>query len=262
MEKEYGKLTSQQFGKLIGSLPEIRKQQVELRELVKMVPKERIDQLLISDYNWGEFYELPFVEHLALVVIAFNLTDTVIAAAESPDPQQQILDAMESLNADPCVDIDQAEPQFFEKQDLIGLLYSLQRTILSIMLFQRTISDLVRDVRENGNLDALFNVIRVDRAAVACPSIADRIARAELSNDKHFFIRFRNALKGPQKKHWEGYCDLRYSLFALRELGFDKLTDLELEKLLVHTLKVYPDNPGARKNLRRQYQLSKKISTI
>ncbi|WP_208300002.1 hypothetical protein [Aquabacterium sp. A08] len=51
-------------------------------------------------------------------------------------------------------------------------------------------------------------------------------------------------------------------MFALRELGFDKMTDAQLEELLVHQLKVYPNVPSAKKNLRAQYQQSRKIKTI
>jgi hypothetical protein len=130
------------------------------------------------------------------------------------------------------------------------------------MLFQRSMSALVQEVREDDNMDSLFNAIRVDRAVMNCTTIADKIARAELQGDKRFFQRLRNALKGPTQKHWARYCDLRYSLFVLRELGFKSLSDAQLEKLLVHTLKVYPDTPSARKNLRAQYQQSKRITTI
>ena len=144
----------------------------------------------------------------------------------------------------------------------MGLAFSLQRSVLSIMLFQRSISGLVQEVREHDDLDALFNAVRVDRTVMSCSTIADKIARAEMRGDKRFFLRLRNALKGPTQKHWAAYCDLRYSLVILRELGFDGLSDTQLENLLVHQLKVYPNTPSARKNLRAQYTQSKKFKTI
>lgn len=61
---------------------------------------------------------------------------------------------------------------------------------------------------------------------MCCPTIADKIARAEMLRDKRFF-----AAAG-------------YSLFVLREFGIKNLSDGQLEKLLVHSLKVYPDTPG------------------
>jgi len=68
-------------------------------------------------------------------------------------------------------------------------------------------------------------------------------------------------LKGPSKKHWEAYKDLRYAFFILRESGFNQMSDAQLEELLVHQLKLYPDAPGARKNLRKQFKESKKFAT-
>lgn len=256
MTKEYGKLTTDQFRQLIGALPELKSQRVELSEAVASLPKQNLDALLVRGYNWGDIYEYTFVEHIAIAVVAFNYADTLTAGLASADPQQHILD-----NMYPHEDDDSTHPAF-QGQDLMGIAFSMQRTILSVMLFQRSISGLVQEVREDDNMDSLFNAIRVDRAVMSCTTIADKIARAELRGDKRFFLRLRNALKGPTQKHWAAYCDLRYSLAALRELGFDSMSDVQLEKLLVHDLKVYPNTPSARKNLRAQYTQSKKIKTI
>jgi hypothetical protein len=144
---------------------------------------------------------------VSIAVLAFNYADTLSAAVASSDPQQHVLDRMEPPD-------DSTHPGF-EQQDLLGLAFSLQRTILSVMLFQRSLSGLVQDVREDGNLDSMFNAIRVDRTVMSCTTFADKIARAEIRQDKRFFLRLRNALKGPTQKHWAAYCDLRYSLFVL-----------------------------------------------
>lgn len=256
MIKEYGKLTAEQFKDFIGKLPEIRRQRNEFGQLLSEFPKEKFDKLMVSGFNWGEIYEYPFTEHIAISMVAFNQAKWVSDLAATDDPQQALLDSWPDE-----VDDDETHPSF-EPQDLMGLAFSLQRSVLSIMLFQRSLSGLVQEVREHDNLDALFNAVRVDRTVMSCSTIADKIARAEMRNDKRFFLRLRNALKGPMQKHWAAYCDLRYSLVILRELGFDGLTDTQLENLLVHQLKVYPNTPSARKNLRAQYQQSKKFKTI
>jgi hypothetical protein len=256
MQKEYGKLTADQFRELIGKLPELRRQRDEFGRLLNEVPKEKFDTLMIRDFNWGHVYENSFAQHVALAMTAFGMVQWSIDLAKAPDPQQKAIDEW------PQEDFDPETHPAFEPQDLVALAYSLQRTILSVMLFQRSLSGLIQEVRENDNLDALFNAVRVDRTALSCPTIADKIARAEMRQDKRFFLRLRNALKGPTQKHWASYCDLRFSLFTLRELDFDALTDNQLENLLVHHLKVYPNTPTARKNLRAQYQLSKRMKTI
>lgn len=257
MEKEYGKLTADQFREFIGKLPELRQQRDEFGNLLAELPKKKFDELMVSGYNWSHIYENTFARHVAIALYAFNQLKWLKDVSLAPDPQQYALDTWPN---DDSID-PEAHPDF-EPQDLIGLAYSLQRTILSVMLFQRSMSGLIQEVRENDDMDALFNAVRVDRAVVSCPTIADKIARAQLRNDKRFFLRLRNALKGPTQKHWAAYCDLRYSLFTLRELGLDGLSDTQLENLLVHNLKVYPNTPSAKKNLRAQYQQSKKITTI
>lgn len=255
MAKEYGKLTSGQFREVIGLLPEIRHRRAELSEVIAQMPREELNALLVRGYSWGEIYERSLIEHVAIAVIAFNYADTLSEALRTEDPQRYVLDHL-----DPGQDV--STHPAFERQALVGLAFSLQRTILSVMLFQRTLSGLVQEVREDDNMDSLFKAVRVDRTTMNCTTIADKIARAELRQDRHFFIRLRNALKGPTQKHWAAYCDLRYSLFVLRELGFNSMSDAQLEKLLVHDLKVYPNTPSARKNLRAQYHQSRKIKTI
>lgn len=258
MPKEYGKLTADQFKEFIGKLPELRRQRGELEGLLADVPKEKFDTLMVKDFNWSEIYEVSFAEHIATAVIAFDQVRWLSDIAKAEDPQQQVLNGWPTEDS---VDDTATHPDF-TPQDLVGLAYSLQRTILSVMLFQRSMSGLVQEVREDDNMDSLFNAIRVDRTAMNCSTIADKIARAAMRNDKRFFLRLRNALKGPTQKHWAAYCDLRYSLVILRELGVGGLSDIQLENLLVHTLKVYPNTPSARKNLRTQYTQSKKIKTI
>lgn len=255
-EKEYGKLTAEQFKTLIGKLPEIRKQQGELAEIVRAVPKQKLDELLPRDFTWANVYELPFVEHLALLAMALDKVELVKHAVQADDPQQVVLDDCHVADAE---EWNGGWRGVFDKQDLIGLVFALQRTILSIMIFQKTMPTLIEEARQ-GNLESLLNAVRIDRSAVACSVIAARIGRAEMMRDKQFFIRLRNAMKGPLGKHWQSYQDLRYALFILRDLGFDKLSDDQLEDLLVRQLKVYPNTYNARRNLRKQYAASKKIN--
>lgn len=256
MEKEYDKLSLEQLQQLIGELPEIRKQRTELPEALKASSKEKLADLIGDGIVWSNIYELSFVEHIAFLIMALDKVNLFISASQAADPQQVILD-----------DMKQDDPEWtgghegkFTKADLVGLVASVQRSVFSIMIYQRSLSALVAEVRD-GNDDALFNAIRLDRSMTSCPTIAQRISKAELLNDKHFFRRLIKAHKGPSQKHWQSLQDLRYAFAVLRELGFDKLSDAELEDLLVHKLKVYPNTPNARRNLRKQYTLSKKITT-
>ena len=55
-QKEYGKLTAEQFKQLIQQLPELRKEGESLEDVVKSASKERINELLEKDFYWAEVY--------------------------------------------------------------------------------------------------------------------------------------------------------------------------------------------------------------
>ena len=257
-EKEYGKLTLDQFKGVVKQLPELRNNLAELPSVLRATKPEKFKEIFDKDFAWAEIYELSLVEQIAFTVIAMGELQRIIDIAASDDPQKA---ALEWANEDP--------PEWkyieggFEKKHAAGLVIALQRTILSIMIYHRPINDLVAEVRagKDGADEAFFKAVRVDRSILACPTFADRLAKAEMTNDRDFFIHLRSALKGLSKKHWESYRDLRYALFILKDLGFSQQSDAQLENLLVHQLKLYPNSPSARKNLRKQFTESKKFAT-
>lgn len=256
MEKEFGKLSIEQFRTLMGMVAEAQRQSAEMAQLFGEMSPDRLDTLLGEDFNWTGLYELPFVEHVAVAFVAFGKAAWVREASQAPDPQQFVLEAMSQEDG-----AQELQPGV-ELGHVIGLTHSLHRTLLSLRVHQRSLSGLVQDVRESGDLDSLFKAVRIDRAIVSCPSIAKQIARAELRGDEQFFRGLRNALEGPDGRTMESLSEMRFALVVLRELGFGKLSDTQLEQLLVHDLKVYADRPSARKNLRAQYQRSRKLGTI
>ena len=257
-DKEYGKLTEDQFKRLIQKLPEFRSESKQLQEALQSASKEKLREMLGDGVWWAPVYELPYVMGVALLVYVLGKTEHFKTIAELPDPQEAVIREIESGEG---LEWDGGPGGQFTKADLVALITAMQRNILSIMIYKKSVCALVAEAQD-GNDDALFDAIRVDRSVVSCLTAAARISKAELFGEKHFFIRLRNALKGPSKKHWEGYQDLRYSLAVLREHGFDQLSDNQLEHLLVKVLKVYPDTPTARKNLRKQYYESKKIKGL
>ena len=255
MQKEFGKLTSQQFRQLIDLLPIIQAQQREMLADLAATTEERWDELLTGGYNWGWCYELPFMGHIALTVVALGLGDYVKQAAGQADPQQLILD-------DAHKDLVENHHPSFEVQDILGLVMSIGKTVTSICLYGRSLSALIEDVRETGNVESLFNAVRVDRTALNCPTIADRIAKAELCSDDSFFKKLQLALKGPSKKQMASLSGMKYSFATLKELEIDDLSDIQLQKLMVETLEVYANVSSAPKNLRAHYQNFRKFKTI
>jgi len=255
MKKKYGKLTADQFRQFIDQLPAFQAMADELRQAMQEAPEERWTELLTQDFSWSWVYELPLSWHVALAIYAFNLKDWLVEVADSPDPQQMVLDDFQKeLSDDFHPDI--------EVQEGLGLLISLIRNLQCILWHGRSLSALLHEVREDDNLDSLFKAIKLDRTVVNCLTAADRIAKAELQNDRMFFRRLSNAFKGPSQKEWVGLAGMKLSFHLLRDFEINGLTDDDLEYLLVHKLEVYKNVPGARKNLRMHYQNSRKLKTI
>lgn len=255
MNKEFGKLTANQFREFVGLLPQLRQESAWLRKTLQELPKDKRHELFAPGSSWEWIYELSLIQHVVLLVYALGRSDTLDGIVKSPDP-------MDSLRAWVDEDASESHHPDFEIQDIIALLYSLSRSIESVFLFERSLSGLVQEVRDDGNIDSLFKAISVDRSVLACPSVVTHIANAEMFNDKGFFKQLRTALNGPSKKNMAALADMKYSFAILRELQIDKLSDDNLEELMVRTLKVYADSPSSRKNLRAHYQKSKKLKTI
>jgi hypothetical protein len=257
LEKPLGKLTHDQFATLVSRLPEVRGQMRELPQLLR-AKEDRLKNLFgESSCSWGTIYERPFIEQMALLFVLIGLDIPLHEAVQSDDPQEVVLRwGDDNSPLDTWFD---ANEQRIEKKYLLWLVIVLQRNILAIMLFHQSMGGLVESVRQ-GDDAALFNAVRVDRSVLLASPCADRLSKAEMLNDKDFLRHLRSAIKGPTKKHMEAIQDLRYSIVALRECGFDRFSDADLEALFIRT-RLYPNSAGALKNLRKHIHMARRITT-
>lgn len=229
----------------------------ELPELMREKQEHLHELIGTEDFSWGDFYEFPFLEQMALLVVLVGLHVPLQEAVQSEDPQEAVTRWGE---AESSLDAWHTEHENDIKWlHLVWLTVVLQRNILSVMLYGQTMGALVELVRK-GDDDALFKAVRVDRSVLLAAPCADRLSKAELINDKEFFMHLRRALKGPDKKHMVAIQDLRYSIVALRECGFDRFSDADLERLFIRT-RLYPNNAGALKNLRKHIHEARKLTT-
>jgi len=259
VKKDYGKFTADQFQEFIQILPDVFAKLREADELLALAPKAKFDKVFPGDCgDYSHWYELPFVEHLAWVVFALNRQAEVRDFASSPDPQEAVLAMLRRRDE---VE-DKPQHEAFTDEEVLTLIYSLTRTMQSMATYGRSISSLLQDVRENNNHDSLFKAIRMDRTVIGTPTAMRHLAKAQFRSDKRFLRHLQAALKGPSKKPMVGLEPMRYALLLLREMGLDDLSDKDLERLMVDRLKAYPPVPGAAKNLRAQYQRSRRIKTI
>lgn len=260
MKKEYGKLNPDQFRELLEFVPVMLSMLCGMNAQLASTPASKFDSVMSGDYGlYSHVYELPFIQHLSLVIVALNRHGEVHEMAASPDPQESVLEMIRKRDE---VEDKSHHPEF-DNEDVIALAYSLGRTIQSMATYGRSISSLLQDVRENNNHDSLLKAIRMDRAVIGCPSAMKLIARAQIRDNKAFFKNLRSALAGPSRKEWAGLNQMRYAFVLLREMGINDLSEAELETLMVDKLRVYQSAKGdARKNLRAHYHQSRNIKTI
>lgn len=253
--KEFGKLTHEQFSKVVSCLPELRGQMKELADRMR-TKQEKLKELIgDSDYSWGDIYELPFLEQMALLFITLGLHVPLYEVVTSTDPQEAACNWNDDGSA---LDVwFEAHEKTLEWKHLVWLTIVLQRNILAIMIYGQTLGALVEQVRQ-GSDEALFHAVRVDRSVLLAQPCADRLSKAELINDKLFFSHLRRALKGTDKKHMVALHDLKYAIVLLRECGFDRFSDQDIERLFIST-RLYPNNAGALKNLRKHIQAARKL---
>lgn len=194
MNKEHGKLSTDQFRDLVRVLPEVRGQMKELPKLLQAKAKRLDDLLGLEFHAWGHLYELPFIEQLGLLSDLVGFHGSLIEASESPDPQERVIRwAADQGELDLWYEANKDE---IERKYLVWLCIVLQRNILSIMLYHQSMGALVEHVHQKDD-DAFFKAVRVDRTVLTCPTFANRLAKAELLNDIDFLRHLRSGSASP-----------------------------------------------------------------
>lgn len=100
IDKEYAKLTLEQFRKVVKTLPELRDQMQHLPKLLRSTSPAQLKEIFDEDFHWAEIYELPLIEQLALMAVVLDDAQQIMDFAQSADPQQAALDSMDDESDD------------------------------------------------------------------------------------------------------------------------------------------------------------------
>lgn len=260
MVKELGKLSIDQAKVILGLIPQIEAQWVELSGLLKDEPA-KVERVLTPPYAWAGAYQFSFLELASLVVVLLGAKDRVQVAVKKQDPQQAIIDDL--IHGDPPAEglPDLGVPPAVHVNSVFGALRALVVSISAIKHYGIPMDILVDRARTDDVW--LFKAVRMDRSALACPPIADRLAKAELLEDAGFFRKLKNALAGPPSKPSDEYGVLRYALCLIDEAcGLDSMTRTERADLFCEQLGLYPyENNDAEKSLEQFIRRWKKSRT-
>lgn len=249
MKKEFGDLTREEIRQVFAGLIELREEQEEFYKLVSETDK--VDAFIEP---WFELYELSFISCLALFVCCAGMQEVVGEAARSENPQGAALDLLDTFEVE-------GTPDDEEKAIFIALLMALTGQVEAFSQYSQPMSDLIVKARE-GDQEALFRAITIDRTVIGCPTIMKQISLAQVKRDEAFMNRLAKAITRTKparpKPH---YDDFRFMLEALVEkVGVDSFTSSQFEDILQHDLELYTNdsdysNRALRKLIQKRNQM-------
>jgi len=205
-------------------------------------------------------YELPITHSLALYFYHMGLLDRLAKLKNVNNPNLEVLKLADDDSLIDGLEIKMTGENLFLLQVFI---YTLQKNITSIEIYGVYISELLEKGR-NGNDDSLFKAIQIDRTVLSTPTFINRIAIAEIKNDKRFFSMLKKSIKNPSRRRWVAYDSSRMIAKALTEAQLlDELSTKELYQIFCEDLKIYPKTgEEPERNLRQFiYRYQKETST-
>jgi hypothetical protein len=232
----------------------------DIQSRFSALPERKSEELTEGGLFWAHLYELSLIDHLTFAFEAFGMSEYFVGLVRSPDPQDAALAEMEK-----DYDADSDEPlqhlAGLTNADLISIVLSIQFTLKSLAVYGRSLSALIAEGR-SGRDKSFFEAISIDHSVLANPTVASRIALAQLKAEKRFFTHLRRSLKGPSKRQWPGRERLRFLWVLLRNADAPSMSPADLEHLVVKELGVYSPSATARKNLQEQYYKNRSLKDI
>ena len=228
------------------NLPSLR----NVLELINQIDKEKtgfskdiktnpqiIREIWDENFSWSSAYETSLQKHLYSCIE--KIKDIAPIKKVLPNHEVPLARASEIVKIAESIDVELFLDNKRKLKNVFALLMPTIKTIESIQIHGQSLNALVGKMR-SGKDGALFEVIQIDRSAMNCRPIADRIARAEIEQDDQFFSQLRKAMVGPSKKKFKSYYKIRILLELLDEDGtLDALSTNQRYRLFCEELGLY-----------------------
>lgn len=239
---QFGNVSADDLRYLLTLLPLLEKQEREIRQLL-LENRDRLFSRDCHNPSWASLYEYPFPEHVARIVIVFDMTDEVKEIGQSPSQVAALRLFIDELERDDSeFTTDEKEALRPGLAGVLGIVTSLLRSFQCLMAYGCYINELIAVVRCGGEKgdSALMKAVRIDPTSIGTPSVLARISQATLEDDRLFLNRVKKAINGGLSKQAQANSQkIRLVLQILREAGAAKLSDDVLCKLFVDELKLY-----------------------
>ena len=206
--------------------------------------------------SWSIWYELPIRHLLSILLSSYGLLEIFLEALKSDDPVQSLVELteMDKVLKDPFENADDDEIGM-----LIGMFYALDFNMHSVGIFSKFLNQLIEEGREEDEF--IFDAVLVDQTALASPTVAKRIQKAIMQDDKSFFDSLAKAITKTRPRRPEKELDdTRFLLAIINEFKpLSQIPPKQIYDVLTKELKAYPsiDN-NTYETFRRFYHRHKK----
>ena len=144
---------------------------------------------------------------------------------------------------------EELEKKYIRQSIIFNIVFSIYNSI-SLLVFEKSLTDLIKESR-NGDKEAFFKLLQIDRTAVECDWAQKLIRKAQLTGDEEFFKGMAKAIKKTPLDNAKQFTTARIVILLFWRLGFRKLVREfkchEIRKLLKGCgLKVQESDPFRR----------------
>lgn len=237
----FSQATSGQLARVSISVGELLSQIRHWDQSLRSATNPIVTRCLEAPVPWAFGYELPALTHAVLLFQLMGESDRLTALGEVPDKLETVLDWMESEPPAPSF-IEHADETTKDKvATLLSLLQAFSYSVESLATYGHTINALVARVAK-GDDSAFSKAASIDPTSVAAPTMATRLSRAVMLNQRKFLKSYRSVLKGPHVNR-SLYKPLRLMHAMMLDADVEavrSMTDETRYKLFVEHLKLYP----------------------
>lgn len=235
-EKSYGRLTGGEIDTLLSTFRECWSGRTDLLGPLGDEQWPRALEKLMGVPNWTPFYQDSLIDLIGKMVVVSGMRDAIEKAVLQDRPVQGLLEAVDNL-PDVPPDHPAAMPLAFA---MLGNLEAIAR-------YSRSINDMIRACREQGDIEALFDALSVDSLISTMPFFQAALRLGQLSGDATIADQLLATLRGPHRKRLI-YPELRWAEYLLRDQGaFHTCSREDVYELIVVHLGLY-DPSGTQKD--------------
>lgn len=237
---DLGKFKVTDLRMLLSYLPLLEQEHSEALELAHS--NSHLFEESSNSVFWCHLYELPFHEHLAQMIVAFGMAESIKSLAHSGATISNILELQTESEIE-SQDFIFENMSDDERRALVQSCFawatSVKKSLQCLLIFGCYLNELIAKVRVGCDL-SLFNAIKIDVSVLGCPSVITRLSKAVMLNDLAFLAQLKRAINAPlEKRSQANFQKMRFVLKVLAESDAQKLSDDELYKLFVSELKLY-----------------------